>query len=50
MSQELTLFDMGVKDTTQPEEQKKKESIKQYVVKSAPAPKKKEEPLLVNAE
>ncbi|PIJ98004.1 hypothetical protein [Lysinibacillus sphaericus] len=51
MSQELTLFDLGVEDTTQSEEQKKKESSKKSsVVKSTPAPKKKEEPLLVNAD
>ncbi|MFY0520579.1 hypothetical protein ACOMCU_22520 [Lysinibacillus sp. UGB7] len=50
MSQELTLFDLGVEDTTQSEEQKKKESSKKNAVKNAPTPKKKEEPLLVNAE
>lgn len=50
MSEELTLFDLGVEDTTQSDEQKKKESSKKTVAKNPVAPKKKEELPLVNAE
>ncbi len=45
-----TLFDLGVEDTTESEEQKKQKSSNKKVVQNVPTPKKKEEPLLVNAE
>lgn len=53
MTEEMTLWDMGVEDTTISEEEKKKEAQAQAKANAktyTPTPKQKEEPILVNAE